>query len=59
MQILAAIYIPVHPLGGFADHLHVVVDAQIDVLVFDAERYSERAAELAQRSPGLRLVAFG
>jgi len=59
VQILAAIYIPVHPLGGFADHLHVVVDAQIDVLVFDAERYSERAAELAQRSPGLRLVAFG
>ena len=42
VQILAAIYVPVHPLGGFADHLHVVIDAQIDVLVFDAERYGER-----------------
>ena len=59
VQILAAIYVPMHPLGGFADHLHAVVDAEIDILVFDAERYGERAAELAERSPGLRLAAFG
>ena len=59
VQILAAINIPMHPLGGFADHLHVVVDAGIDILVFDAERYGERAEQLAQSSPGLRLVAFG
>src|SRR6266702_1611005 len=59
VQILAAIYVPMHPLAGFADHLHVVVDAQVDVLLFDAERFGERAAGLAQRSPGLRLVAFG
>ncbi len=59
VQILAGVNVPMHPLGGFADHLHVVTDASLDILVFDAERYGERAAELAQRSPGLRLVAFG
>jgi fatty-acyl-CoA synthase len=59
VQFLAAIYVPIHPLSGFADHLHVVADAQIEILVFDAERYGGRAAELAQSSPELRLVAFG
>ena len=59
VQILAAINIPMHPLSGLADHLHVVVDAQLDILIFDAERFSERAADLAEQSPGLRLIAFG
>ncbi len=59
VQILAAVNIPMHPLGGLADHLHVVVDAQLDILIFDAERFGERAANLAERSPGLRLIAFG
>jgi fatty-acyl-CoA synthase len=59
VQILAAINIPMHPLGGFADHLQVVVDAQLDILIFDAEPFSERAASLAERSPDLRLVALG
>lgn len=59
IQILAAIYVPMHPLGGFNDHLHVVTDAKVDVLIFDAERYSERAAALAEQAPGLRLLAFG
>ena len=59
VQVLAAIYIPLHPLGGLADHLHAVTDAQVEILVFDAERFSERAAELAKQSPGLRLAAFG
>ncbi|NPU93064.1 MAG: AMP-binding protein [Gammaproteobacteria bacterium] len=59
IQILAAIYVPMHPLGGFNDHLHVVTDAKVDVLIFDAERYSERAAALAEQALGLRLLAFG
>lgn len=59
VQIMAAIYVPMHPLGGFTDHLHVVTDAQVDVLIFDAERYSERAAALAEQTPNLRLLAFG
>ena len=58
VQILAAVYVPMHPLGGAADHLHVVLDAEVEILIFDAQRYAERAAELAQRSPALRLVAL-
>ena len=59
IQILAAIYVPMHPLGGLNDHLHVVTDANIDVLIFDEERYGERAKALAEKVPGLRLLAFG
>lgn len=59
IQIMAAIYVPMHPLGGFNDHLHVVTDAKVDVLIFDAERYSERALTLAAQAPGLQLLAFG
>ncbi|MDB5448784.1 MAG: acyl-CoA synthetase [Phenylobacterium sp.] len=59
VQILAAIYVPMHPMGALADHLHVVKDAQIEILIFDAERYAGRAAELAAQAPGLRLLAFG
>jgi fatty-acyl-CoA synthase len=59
IQILAAIAVPMHPLGGLADHAHVLLDAQVDVLVFDATRFGERALELAERAPGLTLIAFG
>ena len=58
-QMLAAVYMPMHPLAGIADHLHVIEDAGVELLIFDAERYAGRAAELAERAPGLRLVAFG
>lgn len=57
-QLLAVISAPMHPLGGLDDHLHVVNDAGIQWLIFDA-RYAERAAQLAQRAPGLRLLSFG
>lgn len=59
IQILAAVYVPMHPLGGFDDHLHVVTDASIDVLIFDAERYTERVSTIAALEPNLRLLAFG
>ena len=59
IQILAAVAVPMHPLGGLPDHLHVVLDAQVDVLVFDAGRFSERAAELAERAPRVKLIALG
>ena len=59
VQLLAGINIPMHPLSGVADHLHVISDAQIEILIFDATRYQERAAELGKSVPGLRLVAFG
>src|SRR5688572_28145985 len=59
IQLLAAVAVPMHPLAGLADHLNVVLDARIDVLVFDAGRFSERAAELAKKAPGMKLIAFG
>jgi fatty-acyl-CoA synthase len=59
VQVLAALAVPMHPLQGLADHVNVVLDAQVDVLIFDAERFSERAAELAKQAPGMKLIAFG
>jgi fatty-acyl-CoA synthase len=59
LQLLAAISVPMHPLAGVNDHVFVLTDARADVLVFDAARFGERAAELAQRVPGLKLIAFG
>jgi fatty-acyl-CoA synthase len=59
VQILGAVYSPMHPLSGFDDHLHVVTDAKLEILIVDAQRYGERAAALAQRMPNLRLFSFG
>jgi fatty-acyl-CoA synthase len=59
VQLVAAIYVPMHPLGGLADHVHVVVDAEVDVLIFDAETYGARAAELLAHRPQMRLLAYG
>jgi fatty-acyl-CoA synthase len=59
VQLLAGINAPMHPLGGLADHLHVVTDARLDILIFDAKKYGTRAAELKAEAPGLRLMAFG
>lgn len=59
LQILAAVAVPMHPLGGLADHRNIVSDAKVDMLIFDPQRSAERAAELVQCSPHLRLLAFG
>ena len=59
VQLLAAIAVPMHPLAGLADHLNVVLDARVDVLIFDPARFSERAAELAKQAPAMKLIAFG
>lgn len=59
VQVIAAISAPMHPLAGFADHLHVVTDSQLDILIFDAEKYADRAAELLEQVPQLTLIAFG
>ncbi len=59
VQLLASVYVPMHPLGGLADHVHVVADSAVDILVFDSERYAERAAAIAAEVPGLRLIGLG
>ena len=37
----------------------MVSDANIDVLIFDAKYYGERAQALLDQIPGLQLLAFG
>ena len=58
LQLLAAIGVPMHPMGGVADHLHVVLDAKAEVLIFDADRFGERAVELAKHAPAMKLIAL-
>jgi fatty-acyl-CoA synthase len=59
IQLLAAVAVPMHPLAGIGDHLNVVLDARIEVLIFDPTRFNDRAAELAKQAPGMKLIAFG
>src|SRR5690606_31874195 len=35
LQMLAALYVPMHPLSALPDHLHVIRDADVSVLIFD------------------------
>ncbi len=59
LQLLAALYVPMHPLGALPDHLHIIRDADVSVLIFDAEKFSARAAEIAAEVPCLRLLSIG
>lgn len=59
VQVSAAVAVPMHPLAGLSDHVHVVRDAKADVLIFDAERFGARAAEIAAEVPQLKLIALG
>jgi len=58
-QLLAAIYVPLHPLGSADDQLHVLRDAEVEVLIFDAERFEGRVRELAPQLQNMRLLAVG
>ncbi|MBU6266242.1 MAG: AMP-binding protein [Sphingomonadales bacterium] len=58
LQMLAALYVPMHPLSALPEHLTVIRDADVRVLVFDA-MFAQRAADLAREVPGLRLLAIG
>lgn len=59
LQFLAAISVPMHPLSGLDDHLGIIRDADVDVFIFDAERFEARALDIAKEIPGIRLMAFG
>jgi fatty-acyl-CoA synthase len=50
---------PLHPMGSLADHSYAVEDAEIECLVFDANHFTTRAAELRERFPHLTLLGFG
>jgi fatty-acyl-CoA synthase len=59
IQLLAGIYVPLHPLSGLADHLNSIRDAEVGTAIFDVEKFSGRAAEIAEAVPDIRLLAFG
>lgn len=49
-----------HPMGAIEDYLYVIEDAEIDLVVYDADHFKEMAAELQQRAPRLKhFVAIG
>ena len=50
---------PLHPMGSLADHAYVIGDAEIECLVFDADHFAGRAAELHAQYPSLVLLGFG
>jgi fatty-acyl-CoA synthase len=58
-SILGAVYTPLHPMAGLADHLHALRDAGVELFVFDADRFGARAGEIAREIPGIRLLALG
>jgi fatty-acyl-CoA synthase len=47
---------PLHPMGSLDDHAYVLEDAGIETLVYDPEFFGERAAQLAERVPGLKTM---
>lgn len=49
-----------HPMGSVEDYLYVMEDAEIDTLVYDADRYEVAVRELKQRAPRIRhFLAMG
>jgi fatty-acyl-CoA synthase len=59
VHLNAGVYTPMHALGSVEDHLHILADGEIELLVFDPAGFGPHVAELARRMPRVRLAAFG
>lgn len=60
MQISGCCGTALHPLGSLDDHAYVLNDAEIEVLVYDASLFEDRARELKEKVPSLKhLLSFG
>jgi fatty-acyl-CoA synthase len=54
------VMVPLHPSGSLDDHLYVIEDAAVCALVFDADCFVSRAADIELRAPQIRhLLSFG
>jgi fatty-acyl-CoA synthase len=54
------VMVPLHPIGSLDDHLYVMEDAAVCALVFDAECFAARAADIRIRAPQIRhLLSLG
>lgn len=47
-----------HPMGSLDDHAFILEDSGINTLFYDPDSYGRRACDLAERIPGLRIVAL-
>ena len=59
MQLAGCIGTPLHPLGSLDDHAYVLEAAEVSALVYDPTVFDDHAKALAERIPGLHLLAFG
>lgn len=50
-MFLEVTHTALHPLGAVDDYLHIVEDAEIDFIIFDAEAFGGRIEALKSRSP--------
>ena len=49
-----------HPMGAIEDYLYVIEDAEIDLLVYDADHFEGIAAQLKDRAPRIaHFIAIG
>jgi fatty-acyl-CoA synthase len=54
------VMVPLHPIGSLDDHLYVIEDAAICALVFDADCFAARAADIRARAPRVcHLLSLG
>src|SRR5271170_4071590 len=47
------VMVPLHPIGSLDDHLYVIEDAGVGALVFDADCFVARAADIQARAPSV------
>ncbi len=53
-------YTPLHPLAAEDDHAFIIDDAEIDALVVESGKFSERGLAIKARAPKLKhLLSFG
>lgn len=58
--LVGARYTPLHPLAAEDELATTIEDAEIDLLIVDAERFAQRGLALRQRTPSLKhFAAFG
>ena len=49
-----------HPMGAIEDYLYVIEDAEIDLLVYDADHFEDIAAQMKERAPRIaHFIAIG
>ncbi|MEV0357863.1 AMP-binding protein [Nocardia sp. NPDC050697] len=53
-------FVSLHPMGSLEDHSYALEDGDIETLIYDPDKYEERAAQLAAAVPSLKnLLALG